>query len=489
MSSIPWRKVAYPALVALALAACSGRRGTGVAVDSGSPPDDVPAPPPDGDPDVPVGEPPDGPVPDGTSDPRSAAEPRGDPPAAGDLPQFECARVTPAKPSLTVRPQLLWQVPLRKAPPADGIAVTRNCVSVAAGNSAFIYDLNGNVAWQYNTMSVQPVAGVVADDQGNFYYADGEAFSMNCDGKLRWQVGLRSSRVGAPSEFVLSPDGILYSMQADNRLRAFEKDTGKQLWETKVEEQGPVAVRPAVVAGYRDRIVVQGKEWGLRIFERKTGTLVATIPGDTSFYPFGASGDFGIFAGKSGYNTTGTGYSSRLTVYGFDGTFRWAITSDRHSQPAFVDLQGRLVVSQAPEKPPGIPTLVRYSCDGQRLDETPFPPDADKRNISTSYFLLGADGVAYVTTYSLTAFTDRTHDVIALDRDLRELWRMSFQTAEIARGAALSDDGVLYLALDHPTKPELVAIQTTSPGPAKTSWPSMRNNYWLGGWLAEYSGP
>ncbi len=52
VSAIARRRLAYPAFFALALAACSGRRGTGA--DS--------APPPDGDLDVPVPEPADAPA-------------------------------------------------------------------------------------------------------------------------------------------------------------------------------------------------------------------------------------------------------------------------------------------------------------------------------------------------------------------------------------------------------------------------------------------
>ncbi len=74
------------------------------------------------------------------------------------------------------------------------------------------------------------------------------------------------------------------------------------------------------------------------------------------------------------------------------------MTGNRLSKPAFVDLLGRLVVSEF--EPPGFPRLVRYSCEGQRLDEAPFPLDPAKRPVTTEDFLLGADGVAYATTFS-----------------------------------------------------------------------------------------
>ncbi len=487
MSAIARRRLAYPAFFALALAACSGRRGTGA--DS--------APPPDGDLDVPVPEPADAPAvvesadtpaDDPPSDPVPAAEPRGDPAAERDLPRFECsARLTPGRPSLDTQPRILWRAPIPRTPPADGIAVTRDRVSVAAGASAFIYDRQGNLKTQYTTQQFIPIAGVVADAEGNFYYAGGEAFSLSGSGELRWIIGLRPGRIGPPSVFALSPDGVLYSMQQDNRLRAFEKDTGRELWAITFPpgegEPWGNAVR-SVVAGYRDLLVVQLNEWGLRIFDRRTGKQLATIPGTYPFAAFGASGDFGIFAGPTG-GPGDTLHSSRLTVYGFDGVFRWAVTGNRLSKPAFVDLLGRLVVSEF--EPPGFPRLVRYSCEGQRVDEAPFPLDPAKRPVTTEDSLLGADGVAYVTTFTRVGLANATHDLVALDRDFRQLWRMSFP-AEIARGSALSDDGVLYISV-RSTQPELIAIQTTSPGPAKTSWPSMRNNYFLGGWLAEYTGP
>lgn len=110
---------------------------------------------------------------------------------------------------------------------------------------------------------------------------------------------------------------------------------------------------------------------------------------------------------------------------------------------------------------------------------------------------LGADGVAYALTSRDTPILSgpSTQDIVALSPELRPLWRMTIETSQLKRGAALSDDGVLHVFAEpgyvwgatgpQPSASQLIAIQTTSPGPAKTSWPATRGDQFTGHWLPD----
>ncbi len=499
MSAAAGRRAASAVLFALALATCSCRRGTGARSDAAPAPDEAMHADVQGTNDA-SGQPSDRPPGDPVLDPRRDPEPSIGRDVAVES-RFECTpRLTSIRPPLDAQPGILWKttlVPPRAPPTWDGIAVTRDRVSVASADMAYILDRKGNQKSVYLTDGFYFLGGVVADPQGNFYYTERQAFSLTGDGTERWKVALRADsnpRSGRPSPFLLSPEGVLYSALVDGWVRAFEKDTGGRIWATDLTDQ-PARAHMRTLAGYRDWLVVRGRDGNFYVFDRRDGSVRATIVQPTEWdNALGVSSDFGIFIG-TGLSDRHISTSRRLAVHGFDGVLRWAVSGHWESRPVFVDLQGRLVVSEYAAKPPGTPQLVRYSCDGQRLEVVPFPPGAAGRPIAITEVILGADGVAYAVTVidvPLPSGVPYTQEVVALSPDLRAVWRTTIETTQITRGAVLSDDGVLHVLFQHPDATQgqqIIAIQTTSPGPAKTSWPATRGDNFSSGWLADLGGP
>jgi len=98
--------------------------------------------------------------------------------------------------------------------------------------------------------------------------------------------------------------------------------------------------------------------------------------------------------------------------------------------------------------------------------------------------LVGADGVLYAVEYR----SGRTSSTIAaLTPGLVQQWTVEVPgELDQDSSAALADDGVLYLQLaSASSRNSVVAIQTTSPGLARSSWPALRHDNgatnWAGG--------
>ena len=95
-------------------------------------------------------------------------------------------------------------------------------------------------------------------------------------------------------------------------------------------------------------------------------------------------------------------------------------------------------------------------------------------------WVIGADGTVYLIDMGLVS---PPSNLTAISATLAQKWTLSIPaTFANNAGAVLADDGVLYAQVDGGS---VVAIQTTSPGIAASSWPSSRHDNgrtnWAGG--------
>ena len=90
---------------------------------------------------------------------------------------------------------------------------------------------------------------------------------------------------------------------------------------------------------------------------------------------------------------------------------------------------------------------------------------------------IGADGTAYLEDCS-----QQPAEIVALGPALEPLWRLAID-GECPSDALLADDGVLFLLNSVGARYQLVAVQTTSPGLARTGWTlwthDARATHWL----------
>ena len=104
----------------------------------------------------------------------------------------------------------------------------------------------------------------------------------------------------------------------------------------------------------------------------------------------------------------------------------------------------------------------RFSQDGT-LKAGPVPTNPPM------WAFAGADDslVAITCDSSLTTLSE----AIAFDSFLQKLWSIDLGQGNCAGAATvLNDDGRLFVVRETRSGTELLAIQTTSPGPARVSW-------------------
>ena len=91
------------------------------------------------------------------------------------------------------------------------------------------------------------------------------AYDLNT-GTIKWQVpigevpelaakGIRNTGSGAPRGAVVTAGGLIFSGTPDNTFRAFDKDTGKQLWEKKLA-LNPMGVAATYQVAGRQYVVI-----------------------------------------------------------------------------------------------------------------------------------------------------------------------------------------------------------------------------------------
>jgi hypothetical protein len=95
---------------------------------------------------------------------------------------------------------------------------------------------------------------------------------------------------------------------------------------------------------------------------------------------------------------------------------------------------------------------------------------------------VGADDTVYTTNCS-DSFPVRM-ELVAYNQFLAEKWRLAIGGNCAATNFLITDDGLLYFARPA-VNIELVAVQTPSPGLARTAWPSSRHDNRATSWLDE----
>ena len=96
----------------------------------------------------------------------------------------------------------------------------------------------------------------------------------------------------------------------------------------------------------------------------------------------------------------------------------------------------------------------------------------------------GADGTTYAVLCDDNPLDVLKSWLIAYGTDLKEQWRVDMSPACPTGNGVLTDDGVAYFARRSDVDVELIAVQTTSPGLAKSSWPTLRHDNQGTSWLS-----
>jgi hypothetical protein len=129
--------------------------------------------------------------------------------------------------------------------------------------------------------------------------------------------------------------------------------------------------------------------------------------------------------------------------------------------------------------------MATYSCSDSS-DSSIIAVAPDGRIVSgpvarqESPWFVGADGTVYAVSSTLTPSVAAR--LVALSPMLEELWHLDLPGAVADANPLLADDGLLYVLMETTQGDAVVAVQTTSPGLAPSSWPTPKHDNQASNW-------
>ncbi len=169
-------------------------------------------------------------------------------------PSQKPAELTEIKPAVELRTR--WSVPIgaaRGAPLQPAVAENAVYAASADGTLVRIEPETGRVVWRVDTGT--PVSAGVGSDGLTVALATprGEVLAYDVEGRLRWRAQV-SSDVTAPP---LVGRGVVVVRSTDQRVTAFEADSGKRRW-TYQRQQPPLSLRVVTEMAFAGDTVVVG---------------------------------------------------------------------------------------------------------------------------------------------------------------------------------------------------------------------------------------
>lgn len=415
-----------------------------------------------------------------------------------DMPADLCGAVVAAQPALAGAPAVLWQSPIPYESLYDdaGVVVAGAQIAVPAGAAVVFFDRSGKLIAEWDDPMAARIAGAVADSTGNVYVIGSSLAAIDGSGAPLWQLHLRKddpqSQISSP--FVLSPDGTLYAALNDGRTVAITKD-GNQLWDVTLPAAG-LGQTARVRAGWDADLMITSAVAPFVVVDKRTGTVAkdvpppaTQVPAPSSTYPIAYLRGFGGVVATA----NGSVEQVQLHIVDADGTRRWSSRVQGWlSTDVRVTLDGRMLlfrpVSGHAQQGPW--QAVRCGC---QMQTTVAPLQSALAAGIPVFSLIGADGTIYVGVRDET--TDPVHpafELIAHDGDLHPLWRKTFPDQRFKSAPVIDDAGVLYMVGEkltfdangqwQQTYGQLVAVQTSSPGLARTANAARRYDSRQSGW-------
>ncbi len=369
---------------------------------------------------------------------------------------------------LPVEPKVLWSKTIATGDAAKhfGFAVSGDRIAVSDEGNVWIRDLDGEPVAKISDYTALSITGAVGDGKGNFYYGADHVVSLDRDGNTRWVYDFGALSVpsehGYTASLVVAPDGAIYFGASDKHVHALSTETGQLLWKTAYVPglSGNGLGKATNAVG--DVVFV---DWVG--YHRKTGAPLGVFLYD------------GIPAGISRINSRYEVSLWQQFYYSAVADSCGKIFLERERTPVVRTLFGfedETMATYSTQNPDG--TYRKFATlEGQ--NHLPILP---MREVDWVPVIIGADGVTYAVGTDGT-----TTQLVALRRDMTEIYRLPVPGV-LSVYAALLDDGRLYFDTYYVTTKArvLVAIQTTSPGLARTAWPSVQgdntNSGWVGPW-------
>ncbi|MBI5532541.1 MAG: PQQ-like beta-propeller repeat protein [Deltaproteobacteria bacterium] len=333
-------------------------------------------------------------------------------------------------------------------------------------------------------MAAQVGSPALADASGNFYFAGLTVNAVDPNGNLRWKYPLgKNLDMGTEtvyaSRMLLSPDGGLYVSASDGFLHVINSADGKGRFKKELATSQSYRA-PLLTAGIGDTFFLWAgtSNTGSAPYDAVTGQAFAapTVDGKPVTI-FGATFD-GLLADSAEI----IGDRSELHTHFLNPCMEvvwslpkasgsWYVALVRHDNTLVVaNYPGNWVADQA--------FAYLYSAEGKAL--------LGPKPLQGYLTAAGADGTLYSVNCSASPSTASVLTLHAYSSQLDEDWSLDLGAGCNMNAATLAGDGVMYITRGtQGERIELVALQTRSPGLAKSPKPTSGGmNNRRTGWLS-----
>jgi hypothetical protein len=434
----------------------------------------------------------------------SATDPRPDVAEVGiapDVAPLGCKfRETVAVPSLAMAKegQVLWSRELDRTAPVGTAVLTGNRIGVSAGDAFYLFDKKGASIKTIGTPSGTRMSAPVSDGKGRFFVASDRVIAVSESGEVEWARSWPGDAESAIPETRLAYEAAadrVHAVHVDGLTLSARAVDGEIL---RRENVTPPGATGADMFSY----LAGGMNGVLATSTTSTHALVLFPSGETGRkelgWPRGAGAartspwtfvsGVGLLATWYEFDRRGQISSQIFSFFDLDGRLlshlyeAW-LTSTAY--PQIVDIKGRMMVLRGSSpRERSQDRFEWYDCNGNKLGEVSSPPLRENAFWLGGWVVHGADG----TTYQATSARVADHsELFAFDLEMKEKWRLplvGLGDVSWELKLTLADDGVLYMVMQKKATGQavLVAVQTRSPGMAKTPLPSYNHDTGASKW-------
>ena len=373
--------------------------------------------------------------------------------------------------------RVLWSKQLSSLVAAsEGVVLWKKRVAAGIGNTVVILDVDSGADHRWGRPGPELFQTMAVDEDGHFLVAGQRAYAIDQEGHLVWEVALpggapimdewaqcRLAYWGASRMLVAGcNNGYVSGVQASG--------SGRLAWSHRVYRRGPfdMSVGPGRGSAFVVALGAGHDSEGTKLLDGSTGEQV------TAF----ARGTGAVFsANKAGFLVA----SPSLSLLHGGGKVQWQVAPDgAYRMPLITGPSDERVMVM--ERRPG--EVSRLSMFSLRTGRRLAGPLGQGTPVAA-----GADGTFYALSCDLGSREASTvaPRLVAYDSSLKEIWNTELLVPGMVDGnypcprpgVALGSDGVMYLLVES-SGTHLMAVQTSSPGPAATAWPLRfgRNEGW-----------
>lgn len=360
-----------------------------------------------------------------------------------------------------------------------GVVASAATVVVASGFQVLFMDRDGNQKARYRHPAWLRFSPATLSRSGFFVAATaGSIVAFKENGEVAWESPLPGrqnlNEFFQSAPWVVSNDDVLYGVGSDNTLLAVRASDGMKVWSSQLGADASQGLPAQVMGGAGNAIFV--RTWrGAVVFDRNDGRQLGSLTSADGVTLNAYEPTF-ILGGGLDLATTTRFVLDRCGKQRWSSAVPGQTRVDGYS--GIVDSLERIVEISSNPSDSGTSennqVLSLWTFAGEKVASG----RAQGQPIAA-----GADGTTYV---KVCPETGGNAFVAAFDQEAKELWRLDIGLGCPVGKAALLDDGRLLMVREAPENnlaTEIVAIQTASPGLARSSWPAHRRDNGGTSWL------